>query len=98
MNSEIGSLILRIPAGILIGVMFYGGLWLTVSRLTRTSSPVLLSVTSLFLRMGLLLVSIWYLSGGRASGILGCTIGLMASRILLTRTSLLTGDRQEHTA
>jgi F1F0 ATPase subunit 2 len=41
--------------GILLGLLYFGGLWLTVRRLPRTRHPIQLSIVSLVLRLGLCL-------------------------------------------
>ena len=44
-------MILRFGFGILLGVFFYGGLWLTVRNLATTRHPFALTLGSLVLRI-----------------------------------------------
>ena len=46
MNSFIVSLL----GGVGLGVFFYGGLWLTVRRLPATAHPILLTLSSFWIR------------------------------------------------
>lgn len=48
-----GSFIIFISfaGGIVLGIFFFGGLWLTLKRLRYTSSPVILTMGSYFIRI-----------------------------------------------
>lgn len=46
------SFILALLLGIGLGLIYFGGLWLTVRKLPDSSNPVLLSLVSFFGRIG----------------------------------------------
>ena len=46
-------------AGALLGLVFFGGLWLTVRHLPRSRRPALLMLTSLLLRFTLVLAAFY---------------------------------------
>ncbi|HBE32220.1 MAG TPA: ATP synthase subunit I [Cyanobacteria bacterium UBA11369] len=50
--SNVVSFILALLIGIGMGLIYFGGLWLTVRKLPNTSNPVLLSIVSFFGRVG----------------------------------------------
>ncbi|MFB2977238.1 ATP synthase subunit I [Microseira sp. BLCC-F43] len=50
--SNLVSFILALLIGVGLGLIYFGGLWLTVRKLPNTSNPVLLSIVSFFGRIG----------------------------------------------
>ncbi len=82
------SLLLALSAGAGIGFIFYGGLWLTVSRIHSTSHPILLFVASFILRMAAALTGIWFVTaGGDLKRLALCLVGFMIGRWLILRTT-----------
>jgi F1F0 ATPase subunit 2 len=51
-------------AGILIGILYFGGLYLTVNHMNRTRHPALLMMGSFILRMAVLLFGFYLLRNG----------------------------------
>ncbi len=83
--NEAGLLIIAIIAGFLLGVFFFGGLWWTTKKAVLSKSPVLWFLASLFLRLGIVLSGIYFLSGGHWKRILICLLGFIVARILVMR-------------
>lgn len=52
-------------AGILFGVVYFGGLWLTIQKLGQMDRPILLLMGSFIVRLGLVLVGFYLVSNGR---------------------------------
>lgn len=52
-------------AGILFGVVYFGGLWLTIQKLGQMDRPILLLMGSFIVRLGLVLVGFYLISRGR---------------------------------
>lgn len=78
-------------AGLLLGVIFFGGLWWTVRRGVRSPRPVLWFLGSTVLRMGIALAGFYFVGGGQWQRWLGCLIGFVAARFIvlwLTRPPL----------
>ncbi len=82
--SNIGILVLAGAAGMLMGLGYFGGLWLTVQRLPKSRHPALLLVGSFALRMVLLLVGLYVVMGGQWERALACVAGLLLARAVLT--------------
>lgn len=80
MNTAIGFF-----AGVLLGFVFYGGLWLTVRHLTVTSHPAALTLYSLLVRTAVVCGGILSVARGRWQNVLACLAGLAASRLLVSR-------------
>jgi F1F0 ATPase subunit 2 len=45
--------------GMFLGIIYFGGLWVTVRLVPRVSNPKILLFTSFILRMAILLAGIW---------------------------------------
>ena len=74
--------------GAALSVIFFGGLWLTVQALDRSSRPWLLMFNSFVGRMtivtsGFYLVLVFI--GGRLEVLVVCLLGFLVGRILLVR-------------
>ena len=46
--------------GMTLGIIYFGGLWVTVRLVPRAVNPKILLLASFILRMALLLAGIWY--------------------------------------
>lgn len=77
--------LLAAPIGFLLGVFFYGGLWLTVKHLVTTNHPVLLGVGSFWLRLFFVLAGFLALAQGRWQNAVLCLAGFIAGRIAISR-------------
>ncbi|NPV07383.1 MAG: ATP synthase subunit I [Anaerolineae bacterium] len=84
MSSALG-LALSGLAGVVLGLLFYGGLWLTLDRLTATRSPALLVLTSFLVRTLLAVAGFLLLSGGRWERLLACLAGFIVARLALVK-------------
>ena len=78
------ALLVRFGLGILLGIFFYGGLWLTVSRLATTTHPLALTLGSLMLRMGVVLGGFLVLIGGHWQNAAAALAGFTAGRFILS--------------
>ncbi len=67
-------------AGILSGVLFFGGLWYTVRKGVRLKNPFFLFAGSFIVRTAVTMAIFYYVSGGSWQRVLICTAGFMAAR------------------
>jgi len=86
------TLILMLPlvAGVLLGVIFFGGLWWTVHKGVSSQSPAIWFFGSLLLRMSITLTGFYFVSGGHWERLLLCFLGFVLARpvvMWLTRPS-----------
>jgi F1F0 ATPase subunit 2 len=72
-------------AGGLIGIFYFGGLWLTVKRIPTSDNPQLLLVCSFFLRMAAALAAFYVLLPWGWQALIAALLGLVISRQVLTR-------------
>lgn len=79
--------------GVALGVVFYGGLWLTLRRLPTTRHPYLLTMGSLFARIAVVLGGLWLGTAGEPWAIAAASAGfvtvqlLAAARVSMGRTA-----------
>ena len=82
--SETLALILTLLAGVLLGAIFFGGLWWTIRRSVSSKQPALLFFFSLLLRMGIALAGFYFVARGDWRRVLSCLVGFILARILVT--------------
>lgn len=83
--NEFGVLMLSFAVGLLLGLIFFGGLWLTVRRGTSAKYPIIWFGGSFLLRTAIVLAGFYWIAGDRWEGLLLCVAGFLISRFLLTR-------------
>ena len=83
--SDLLPVALSLGAGIGFGIFYFCGLWLTVRRLTTARRPVLMSLSSFFGRLAVVLVGFYFVMGGRWERLIACLVGFLAVRIVVVR-------------
>ena len=91
--NEALSLAPAMVTGVLLGVMFFGGLWWTIRKSVSFKRPALWFFGSLLLRMGIALAGFYFVSGGHWERLLVCLLGFVLARHIVTR---LTRPPVEH--
>jgi F1F0 ATPase subunit 2 len=84
-------LALALMAGLLLGAIFFGGLWWTVRKGISSKSPALWFLGSMVLRMGIVLGGFYFIGRGDWQRIIVCLLGFIIARIIvmrLTRTPI----------
>jgi len=71
-------------AGLLLGAIFFGGLWWTVHRGVSAKRPALWFLGSVVLRMSIVLVGFYLVSSGDWKRLLACLLGFVIARLLVT--------------
>jgi F1F0 ATPase subunit 2 len=79
------AFVLLLLAGAGMGVIFYGGLWLTVRALAESPHPVLMAVASFWGRTAVVVAGLALLMGRRWQNAIVCLVGFVAARLLLSR-------------
>jgi F1F0 ATPase subunit 2 len=83
--SELLQPALALLAGMLLGAVFFGGLWWTVQKGLASPRPALWFLGSLLLRTGIALAGFYVVAGGDWKRLLACLAGFIAVRIIATR-------------
>jgi len=79
------SLLLALAAGVLLGSIFFGGLWWTVRKGFSSNQPALWFFGSLLLRTGITLAGLYFVAAGHWERLLACLIGFVLARLIVTR-------------
>jgi len=72
-------------AGMLLGAIFFGGLWWTVRKGASSTRPALCFFGSLLLRTSMTLVGFYVVSDGHWERLLVCLLGFTIARLIATR-------------
>lgn len=85
-------------AGLLLGAIFFGGLWWTVRKSVTSQRPALWLLPSLLLRMGITLAGFYLVSDGHWQRILLCLIGFIMARLVIIQVTRLLVEQQTRSA
>lgn len=77
-------LVLALLAGVVIGAVFFGGLWWTVRRGSASQRPALWFLGSLLLRMGFTIAGFLLVADGHWQRMLSCLAGFVIARLVVT--------------
>ena len=78
------TLVLALVAGLVLGAIFFGGLWWTVRKGVSSQQPALWFFGSLLLRMSIALAGFYFVSGGHWERLLLCLLGFVMARLVVT--------------
>jgi len=79
------NLILALAAGVLLGAVFFGGLWWTVRKGLASKHPALWFLVSQLLRTSVTLSSFYLIAGGRWERLMACLVGFISARFVVAR-------------
>ncbi|MGO4879996.1 MAG: ATP synthase subunit I [Bryobacteraceae bacterium] len=83
--TETFGLLLALLAGLLLGALFFGGLWWTVRQAVSSKQPALLFLGSLMLRTSIALGGFFLIGRGHWERLLVSLLGFVIARLLVTR-------------
>lgn len=83
--NEAASLAPALAAGILLGAVFFGGLWWTVVRGVSSSRPALWFLGSMLLRTSIVLSGFYFVSAGDWKRLLAGLVGFVIARLVVKR-------------
>ena len=85
--NEVISLLPALIGGIILGILFFGGLWYTVRIGLRSKKSSLIFMGSLVLRMAIVLLGFYFVGANNWQKMLVCLGGFLIARIVITRIS-----------
>ena len=91
--NEILNLLLPLIVGLLLGTVFFGGLWFTVKKLTASKMPALLVLGSFIFRVGIVLIGFYFIGLGDLKKLIVCLIGFVAARFVVFRYTKSIGEK-----
>lgn len=77
------SFILILLAGFGLGILFYGGLWMTVRALPDSRHPTVLALGSFWGRTALVIAGFLFTTARRWQNAVVCLVGFVLARIVL---------------
>lgn len=77
---------LAVLIGIGVGVIYFGGLYISTQKINEVKHPSLLMMASFVIRMGIFVAVFFYLSRSGYKNILLALLGVMAVRFAMTFT------------
>ena len=83
--NETLTLALALVAGVLLGAIFFGGLWWTVRKGSVCQRPALLFLSSFLLRTSIALAGLYFVAGGHWARLLACLFGFIIARLIVTK-------------
>ena len=92
--NEIVYKILAFIVGLLLGTIFFGGLWFTVRKLVTSKRPALWFLGSFILRVSITLIGFYYISSGSWQRLLICVAGFIIARFAVIHFTKLSEEKQ----
>lgn len=92
--NNFASLILSLVAGLLLGCIFFAGLWWTIKESVTCKHPALLFAGSLILRTGSVLAGFYFVCGTHWERLVLCLIGFVVARLAVTYLTRLKQSAQ----
>jgi F1F0 ATPase subunit 2 len=71
-------------AGLILGTIFFGGLWWTIRKGVLSAQPALWFLGSLLVRMSVVLVGFYFVGHGYWDRLAACLLGFMIARLIVT--------------
>ncbi len=87
--NETLMLVVASVTGLVLGAIFFGGLWWTVRKGVSSPRPALWFLGSMLLRMSIVLAGFYFVGRGHWDRMLVCLLGFIITRFIvmwLTRT------------
>lgn len=85
--NEIFMIMPALVTGMLLGAMFFGGLWWTIRKGLSSTQPALWFIVSLLVRTSLTLAGFYIVSDGQWERLLVCLVGFTIARPIVTRVT-----------
>ncbi len=81
--NDIIYIIIVFICGIILGIIFFGGLWLTIKKSVTSKMPGLLFIASFFIRTGITLLGFYFLAANNWKNMAACLVGFVISRFII---------------
>ena len=82
--NETLSMVLALPKGVLLGAMFFGGLWWAIRKGVSSKHPTFWFLGSLLLRTSIALACFYFIASGHWQRLLMCLFGFIMARLIVT--------------
>jgi F1F0 ATPase subunit 2 len=85
MTNEALFWLLAMVAGLLLGVVFFAGLWWTIQKGLTAKHPALWFLGSIVVRTAIVLVGFYLVSDGKWERMGACLVGFVLARFIVMR-------------
>ena len=96
--NESSILVVALAAGLLLGAVFFGGLWWTVRKGVSSKRPAHWFLWSFLLRMSLVLAGLYFVGRGDWRRLMACLLGFIIARFCVMRLTRTTVEHSHFTA
>ena len=79
------NLSLAAVAGLALGLFYFGGIWLTVRKISGSGNPGILMLGSFVIRLLVTFYGLYLVMDGELLRLLACLAGFFLTRIILVR-------------
>ena len=83
--NETLTMVLALVTGVLLGAMFFGGLWWTIQKGVLFKQPALCLLGSLLLRTSITLTGFYFIARDHWERLLMCLLGFVIARLIVMR-------------
>ena len=83
--NDIGPILDALAAGLVLGALFFGGLWWTVRRGLTVANPALWFGLSALIRVAITVLGLYYIARSGWPSLLACLCGLLIARVAVMR-------------
>jgi len=87
------SIAMPFIGGLSLGIIFFGGLWITVKKLAASKMPALLFLGSFVFRIGIALGGFYYIGFGDWKRLVLCLVGFIAARFAVIHYTKSVDDK-----
>ncbi|CAN5641006.1 ATP synthase subunit I [soil metagenome] len=94
--NEITHIVLSLTGGILLGILFFGGLWYTVKKAVASKIPALWFFSSFLIRVGITLAGFYFIGAGNWKNLLACMVGFIIARFVVIHYTKLMDENKSH--
>ena len=85
MNANTLILLTAVGAGVMLGLVFFGGLWWTVRRGLSSTRPTIWFLGSLIVRLSVVTLGFYFVGQGDWKRLAACLVGFIFARMAVTR-------------
>src|SRR3989304_3736123 len=82
--NETLNLVLALVSGVLLGAVFFGGLWWTIQKAVSSKRSALWFFGSLLVRTSIVLAGFYWVARGHWEWLLVCLLGFVLARPIVT--------------
>ena len=85
-------------AGLMLGAIFFGGLWWTVRKGVSSKHPALWFLGSMVVRMSIVLAGFYFVGRGDWQRLAACLVGFIIARFIVMRLTRVPIEHPDYAA